>query len=155
LRDKLRVEKSSKSPHQIDPKVPLRISPPKTRLTLALHLSKPLTRTRGLLVCLLSGWKKRSTLGVIAMDISKWIVPTEEPSPLGRWRRSKLLRKKLVKKSLKRRITLLVTTDGENYWYFEEFSMPKRFLLTLAKGSKSFTLVSLLLMEVFAPMWLL
>jgi len=42
----------------------------------------------------------------MVIDIFKWIVPIEELSPFERQRKSKLLRKRIVKKRLKKRITL-------------------------------------------------
>jgi len=65
-----------------------------------------LTRVRGLLVSLLRGWKERSASSAMAMDISNKIVPIEELLPLEWYRKSKQLRKRIVKKSLKSRITL-------------------------------------------------
>jgi len=51
----------------------------------------------------------------MAMEILKWIVPITELSPLEVYRKSKLLRRRIVKKSLKKRITLWSLQILENY----------------------------------------
>ena len=114
LRSNLRVEGPSQLPPLIDPKAHLRVFLSTARVTLFLHLPRPQIMVKGLLVNLLRGWQERSTSNTMVMDTSKRIIQIEEPSLLERWKRSKLQRKKIVKKNLKRKITPQSLLNLEN-----------------------------------------
>jgi len=115
----IKVEKQIKGQKsfQTTPSIHLKVQPratlPTTKLTLPLPPSKLSTRVKGLLVNHQRNLEVKSVLNTMVMDTPKQMIPTGELSRLGKWKKSKLSRKQLVRRKPRMRTKLWSSDVGE------------------------------------------